>query len=156
MMIQNHLLAKTCLQTDIQNLMQTIMPVNQQSKAYQIAGNTSDSVITGMTLGSGAGSLFRGLPALAAGALNAFERSAQVTKSLLARTRFNMNQIDGFSQNRAYSGIDIERIIKDIRKSPSKDFVKHLGKGSTGRTIPENLNEKLAMEQVMKDPKGIE
>ena len=123
---QNHLLAKTYLQTDIQNLMQTIMPVNQQSKAYQIAGNTSDSVITGMTLGSGAGSLFRGLPALAAGALNTFERSAQVTKSLLARTRFNMNQIDGFSQNRAYSGIDVEKIVKDVKKNIHHTTISYL------------------------------
>ena len=137
---QNHLLSKACLRTDIQNLMQTIMPVNQQSKAYQIAGNTSDSVITGMTLGSGAGSLFRGLPALAAGALNAFERSAQVTKSLLARTRFNMNQIDGFSQNRAYSGIDVEKIVNNVKQFLTKSGEKNLDSLHT-RDILRNIKE---------------
>jgi hypothetical protein len=67
----------------------------------------------------------------------------------------NSNQINISKElnTKLYSGIDVEKIIKDVRKSFSKsDLVKPLGRGSTGRTIANNWKERKAMIEVMRNP----
>jgi hypothetical protein len=118
---------KSNLKSDVQNFMQRIIAVNQQSKAYQRASNVTNLVLNGMALGSGIGGIYKGASAFTAWTLNSFERSALASKSFLANAKNNMGKVDLLSQKRAYSGIDVEQLIKNVKNNLSKDAIQQTG-----------------------------
>jgi RHS repeat-associated protein len=122
-----HWLEKANLRSDVQSFMQRIIPVNLESKAYQRASNVTDLVLNGMALGSGIGGIYKGASAFTAWTLNSIERSALASKSLFTGAKNNMNKIDLLSQNKAYSGIDFEQLIKNVKNNLSKDAIQQTG-----------------------------
>ena len=118
-----HQQQKANLKSDVQNFMQRIIPVNQDSKAYQRASNVTDLVLNGMAIGSGIGGMYKGARAFTAWTLNSFERGALASKSFFAGAKNNMSKADLFSQNKAYSGIDVEQLIKNVKSYYKTDGI---------------------------------
>jgi hypothetical protein len=86
---------------------------------------------------------------------NSYNKFMQVSRELISPSRV-MNFCDICPTNKLYSGLDVETIVKNAKNSISKNIVRPLGRGSSGRTAPNNLKEKLSMEQVARNPKGID
>jgi hypothetical protein len=117
---QMHLQNKANLRNSTQDFMQRIFPVDRNSSSYRNAYNTTNSVIDGVLIGSSIGGLYKAGNVLASKTLDLCSKSSQLLK------RFNsypgVNSTTGLSlNNKAYSGLDLERIVKDVKQSITRN-----------------------------------
>ncbi|KKM14268.1 hypothetical protein LCGC14_1707810 [marine sediment metagenome] len=146
---QRHLQNSNMIKKDVRTFMQKVMPANQNSRAYQTSSMITTGALDGIALGSAAAAGYQFINKAAS-----FTNNALTAMKNIRLQPTNVSTAEMFPTNRLQSGPDIKQMIKSVKNFKQNATITPLGKGSTGRTVPRNLKEKLAMEQVMKTPQG--